>query len=88
MHWSLKAGRRKSFCLKTNDRYRSIWNFTEQLHRSTCPKVEAPDVSSVICEERCLMWPLHGEGKVILGLITCGLHKSLWSDNTKWVHFV
>lgn len=84
MHWSLKAVRRKSFCLKTDNRYRSTWNFTKQLHRSTCPKVKAPDVSSVTCEESCLMWPLHRECKIILGLITCSLHRSLWNDTTEY----
>lgn len=99
MHWNLKAGRRKGFCLKSDERYRSTWNSVEEVQRSICPKAEAPDVSSIICEVRCLMWPLHRECKVILGLISGSLHRSLWNDNTllknialcgglKWINLI
>lgn len=52
------------------------------------PKVEAPDASYIICEERCLMWPLHSWCKVILEQISWFLHRILWSGSIKYVYFV
>lgn len=38
-------------------------------------------MSYIICEERCLMWQLHSQYKVILVQINCCLHRRLQNDS-------